>query len=259
MNYKGQSNYMRTMKSFLLITLLSFPFLPIFPTVQSQEPYQKIEYQIVPEVNFESEVSKAPFSFEFSIQFNNLNNVNYTINLITFGLTPTNLSAELVNKNYDVHFGGPVASATSNWKFTPGISTIKLSKEIVFYYIQNMTNVPFSYGSPLPDGNYTLAHYYSNAFSGYPLTFRSRSGNITTTISTAVWDYARQGSVSKVQTRLGSVQSVTGSDSGSTNQVSTVDIFPILAIWSLSSFIGLLIVVFFKKRRKRVQEKDSQF
>ena len=252
---------MGTMKSFLLITLLSFPFLPIFPAVQSQEPYQKIEYQIVPEVNFESEVSKAPFSFEFSIQFNNLNNVNYTITLVTYGLTPTNLSAELVNKNYDAHFGVPLASAISNWEFTPGISTIKLSEEIVFYYIQNMTKVPFSYGSPLPDGNYTLAHYYPGTFSGYPLTFRSRSGNITTTSSTAAWDYARQGSVSRFHSRLDSVQSVTGSSSSSTNQISTVDIFPILTIWSLSSFIlmGLLIVVFFKKRRKRVQEKDSLF
>ena len=264
---------MRLIKNLLLIALLFFPFLPKFPTVQSQELCQKLEYRIFPDATLENQVFKASFEFDFNLQFNNPNNVNYDLGLVTYRLTPTILSAELVNKNYTVIPGGPVIQALSNWEFTPGISTISLTRGIGFIDIRNITADPFPDGSLLPDGNYTLAYYYSDSVPGYPLTFRSKFGNITATIPTPAWDYERQGDVSTVRSHEGSLRCATTSStslssssfvsksSSSTNSTNMVGTFLIVAIISLSSFIilGFLVIVLFKKHRKKGREKFSQF
>ena len=284
----GQLNYKRIIKIILLISLLFFPFIPFFATSQIPDPCQPLEYQIFPDEQYKSKLLNAPFELDFVLQFNNPNSVNYLLNLVTDNLTPTNLSAELLNTNYVVD-SGPVEFIPSTWEFTTGVSTIRVTRTIDFIDTQTMNPVLFTDGTNLPYGNYTLKLYPLLA-SGFPLTFRHDFGDFTAIISKSFWDYENVGGFFKVNNQLMGCKMVSSSSSTSSSSTSSsstsssststlshittllpsanfnlepvfqyfnIDIVPIFLLFSVI-LIFIIIIIGYKHLRTKLQKQRQQ-
>ena len=255
----------------LILTLL---ISPAFTNAQSQDTCERVQYRIA---NYSGTLSNETFSNgTFSnekidgsaeIQFYNPNDRHAYQWFPTYEpLNLINAHGELISSGvipYAYTNGGYIGHISSAWSFSPGISKISIPFEIVVIYgNHNYTRAPF-----LPDGNYTITHYYHEMYLfGYPLVLELKSKEITARISEPDWNYTKHGVVTKLR-NAGSSNTEwgcdtiptdsnipsTGSNISSTNNSTNSPVFLTLFLTLPSLFLSLIGIIVFLRYRKRKQ------